>query len=1409
MDSKSVLLIRWWFLLFGVISSLVLELHAQSGRYTIYQEVGGTLTICNNLVVNNVDASSINISTALENNILGENTTVLMDNQQDFTIKPGSVAVNAGDNTCVTWLNGMSREKRRQQNVVDIGAFEVYYKYEDTLFTIFQEMAGALTLCNNIIINNVADSLTNVVSIPINNIIGENTQVFTDNYLDFSIKPGSSAVNAGERLYVNWSYDMCREKRTQQDRVDIGAFETYYRHEDTLYLIYHEGVNTLSFCNNLIIINVADSLTNVTTMPANNITGEEISVFTDNYLDFGLKPGSIAVNSGEDECPIWVKDLRGLYRKWGVVDVGAYEAKSLIGAGYTVEQEDLGTLLLYNNIVIQNPGSIGACNINAVDSSINLLNDVGNVFVGNDDYSLGETSPAVNMGDNQYVVFLNDMKGESRIACEEPVDLGAYEVQALHNIYLTDVVCGVGQPYHRYGFDIDSVPAGETTFMRSVMSGLVCDSVYQLTLTGNHSYLYQDYATICGNEAYVWQGHEHVTIGQLAAGYYIYWDSLTTHEGCDSVYQLNLTINPSYSFLFDDAICESEAYVWSGHEHVTIGQLAAGSYTFYDSLTTVNGCDSVVILHLTVHEQYLTTLNQSICLGESYIDNGFNVTPSIAGLSTYQRVVPSDLGCDSTIILNLNVNEIQDCYSSSCPEFTDLSAPGVKCQYGSFANPLQYTGIAVGRHTVITQQGSDPNTGHQLPFLPSGESRVVKLGNERTGAEAEAVTYQFTVNPDYAILLLKFAVVFEDPGHPSPDQPRFVVRVLNSAGQLVESCAEYDVTAAGDIPGFQTYTSGWRNVRWRPWTNVGIDLSDYAGQQIRLQFVTYDCNWHGHFGYAYFTASCMSNKLALSGCNGSQVTLVAPSGFESYAWDNGSTSSSATYTVNGTTTANCLITSATGCQFTLSGTLSSQSGLPTSSTTVYDTICEGDSYNAHYFDLPAQFETGTHTFRNTFFNTANCTGGNVTTTLYLTVLPRYNHIYDVACQGTNYNAHGFHYTNLQTGSFTDTLVTVLSTGCDLVTILHLTVNPSFNLNNSLRGPNSVCRNEVLQYALLQAEGLATFHWNVPTGVNILTGQGTSEANLYFTDDAPNPAVISLTGVNGCGSGSIPLNVTHYPTYHIFFQDSICTGNDYHRYGFDLARQDSTGWYTFTDRYTTAHGCDSLRILQLLVTGTPSLTTLAQPAEICIGQSATIHAMGENACFVYEVPPVAIGDILCTDNSIVKPSAWPVEGKTAMGIVFYVDNTGEHGWAVHLHDQGVSVQWAKYNYYGMEVNTLPAYLSFTQLRDALMDIDGHYNTQLIREAGDSISFPAAWVVDFDNGWYLPALGQLRLIVAEIETLNISLHITEGTQFPPIFYWWFYWSSTQSNQGDAWRVYSNGITDTYGKRYFYRVRSVRNF
>ena len=146
------------------------------------------------------------------------------------------------------------------------------------------------------------------------------------------------------------------------------------------------------------------------------------------------------------------------------------------------------------------------------------------------------------------------------------------------------------------------------------------------------------------------------------------------------------------------------------------------------------------------------------------------------------------------------------------PDFMDLQAPCVTCNYGTTSDPFENTGIVDGRHTLITRQGTDPKTGGQLPLLPPGENSVIRLGNYCVGAgagfagdgEAEAITYRFIVEDDAAILLLKFAVVLQDPGDPPFFQPRFMVRVLDGNGHLVEDCAEYDVSAGAGISGFQT-----------------------------------------------------------------------------------------------------------------------------------------------------------------------------------------------------------------------------------------------------------------------------------------------------------------------------------------------------------------------------------------------------------------------------------------------------------------------------------------------------------------------------------------------------------------------------------------------------------------------------
>lgn len=742
---------------------------------------------------------------------------------------------------------------------------------------------------------------------------------------------------------------------------------------------------------------------------------------------------------------------------------------------------------------------------------------------------------------------------------------------------------------------------------------------------------------------------------------------------------------------------------------------------------------------------------------------------------------------------------------AQCPDFTDLTAPGVTCYYGLFANPFQYTGVMEGHHEVITTQGTDPYTYHQLPLLPPDESAVVKLGSYAAGGQAEAIEYQFTVDPDNSVLLVKFAVVLQDPNHSPSEQPRFVMRILNADGQLVDECAEYDVRASADIPGF--VSAG--EIRWRPWTDVGFDLTEFAGQTVTVQFVTYDCAFEAHFGYAYFVASCVSNQLIVSDCDGQSITFIAPSGYASYDWNNGDTTSVSTFSIGDSmTTASCLLTSAIGCQFTLSGTVMA-GGLPTEDATFYDTICEGDSYHDHLFNLPPQTNVGTIRVTNTFYNASDCSGNDVIYTLYLTVVQKYTEYFDFACQGEDYDRYGFSYTNLQPGSFTDTIFSVGNAGCDtLFTILHLTVSTLEWVPTVVQGATTTCDYEETSY-LVTSGNLSFFQWQLPSGVCLINGDETPNVSLYFTETAPNPAVISLVADNGCHLDTVSLTVYHYPIYHQLYQDTICGGNGYTESGFNIPLQNTAGIYVFTNHHTTIHGCDSVDVLQLWVNSAPAVTAVADPTEICLGDSTTVVAVGnmDNSVPLPPTPhPVAPGDILCTDGSIVKPSLWPC-GKTALGVVFWVDGTDEHGWAVHLQEQAPGIAW------GASANL--SNTNYATARAVIYDTNGYANTLAMRN--NSMNYIAG-AVDFDNGWFIPAMGQLRLLYAEEPVVNATLQMLGGTAlFSFVTYLYTYlWSSSEEDANFAWYMnYGGGIADHH-KNYLSteflertRVRSIRNF
>jgi len=176
------------------------------------------------------------------------------------------------------------------------------------------------------------------------------------------------------------------------------------------------------------------------------------------------------------------------------------------------------------------------------------------------------------------------------------------------------------------------------TYYDSLQTAQNCDSIYVLILTVNPTYLFSENQAICQGQTYSWRGNSYTIAGT-------YYDSLQTAQNCDSIFVLNLTVNPTYLFSENQAICQGQTFSWRGNSYSIAG-------TYYDSLQTAQNCDSIFVLNLTVNPTYLFSENQAICQGQTFSWRGNSY--SIAG--TYYDSLQTTQNCDSIYVLNLTVN---------------------------------------------------------------------------------------------------------------------------------------------------------------------------------------------------------------------------------------------------------------------------------------------------------------------------------------------------------------------------------------------------------------------------------------------------------------------------------------------------------------------------------------------------------------------------------------------------------------------------------------------------------------------------------------------------------------------------------------------------------------------------------
>lgn len=427
---------------------------------------------------------------------------------------------------------------------------------------------------------------------------------------------------------------------------------------------------------------------------------------------------------------------------------------------------------------------------------------------------------------------------------------------------------------------------------------------------------------------------------------------------------------------------------------------------------------------------------------------------------------------------------------NNCIDLTDLRKPYIHCTYGYFDNPFQYQGIVNGRHTVITQQGLDGNTSNQLSVIPPGEQYSVRLGNDNVGAEAESISVDISIDTNnFDLLILKYAAVMEDPGHSLPEQPRFKFDILDTQNNPIDpGCLSADFIAN---PSLGWNSSYWGGVLWKDWTNVGVDISSFHGQTIRVRLTTYDCSQSGHYGYAYFLLTCGQKHISIDVCGDvAEYTYSAPSGFN-YNWfwfDDPTHSISTNQTVSvpggGNRSLGCHVSfienascgfdlfTTTEYRFPLSGFRVSETSCPQELHFINESLISNDgvtpdgtgnhcpdafwdfgdghtstSFNpVHRYTLPGEY---------TVTMVAGLNGFECTDTTYLDVLiPENTKIDTLVCDSYIWN--GIPYT--ESGSYSHNYST--SSGCDSLVILNLTVVHEITTSFNSLGCDSIFWNGI-------------------------------------------------------------------------------------------------------------------------------------------------------------------------------------------------------------------------------------------------------------------------------------------------------------------------------------------------------------
>jgi len=363
------------------------------------------------------------------------------------------------------------------------------------------------------------------------------------------------------------------------------------------------------------------------------------------------------------------------------------------------------------------------------DSLVVLKLNVNPTYTHTDTVTICDSELPFNYGDSilahagNYDIHFNSIHG-----CDSLIQLILY-VNPTYVKTDTLTICANELPYN-YG---DSILTQAGDFEVHFNSIHACDSTVNLTLYVKPTSGSNDTITICDSEFPYSYGDSIFNVGGLHQVYY------TAVNGCDSVVDLSLYVNPTFTKTDTVTICDTELPYTYGDSILT----ADGSYNIH--FASVKGCDSLIVLRLYVKPSFTDEDTITICDSELPYTYGDSVLNAGGSYDIHYTAIN---GCDSVIVLMLYVNptfnqaETLDICDSQLPYFygdSVFTAEGdyvipfvsmhgcdsvINLRLNVFTVPA--TPLKINGDTVITQAG---NYTYSVDLVQGAQSYEWSISN--------------------------------------------------------------------------------------------------------------------------------------------------------------------------------------------------------------------------------------------------------------------------------------------------------------------------------------------------------------------------------------------------------------------------------------------------------------------------------------------------------------------------------------------------------------------------------------------------------------------------------------------------------------------------------------------------------